>query len=147
MTLLYADPSALIRAYFADEPDHERLKVLLLEGDEPVVTSEVARLELASATTSAARGGRLRRPERLLARMDVDCAQGGRVALVRLRPEVVFPAAYRLVRDHHLRTLDAIHLAVALEECPALAGDDEVAFVTRDRHRAAAASALGLAVR
>jgi hypothetical protein len=144
LTLLYADPSALIRAYFSDEPDHERLRMLLLEGDQAVVTSEVARLELASATTAAARGGRLRRPERLLARMDLDCAQGGPIALIRLRPEVVFPAAYRLVRDHRLRTLDSLHLAVALEECPALARDDEVVFVTRDRDQAAAASALGL---
>ena len=49
MTLLYADTSALVRAYFEDEPDHAPLRERLLEGGEPVVTSELARVELASA--------------------------------------------------------------------------------------------------
>jgi len=46
-----------------------------------------------------------------------------------------------------LRTLDAIHLAVCTEECPDLAGDDEIIFVTRDSGQARAARALGLTVR
>jgi len=41
-----------------------------------------------------------------------------------------------------------IHLAVAVEECPELAGDGEgVAFVTRDSDQGTAATALGLTVR
>ena len=42
---------------------------------------------------------------------------------------------------------DAIHLAVALEDGLALAGDDGLAFVTRDRVQAAAAATLGFEVR
>lgn len=61
MTLLYADTSALVRAYLADEPDHGSLRERLLEGDEPVVISELARIEMASVIRAAARGGRLRR--------------------------------------------------------------------------------------
>ncbi|MGH2670789.1 MAG: PIN domain-containing protein, partial [bacterium] len=62
MSLLYADTSALVRAYFEDEPDHARLREKLLEGEEPVVTSELARVELASAIRAAAETGRLRSP-------------------------------------------------------------------------------------
>jgi hypothetical protein len=57
------------------------------------------------------------------------------------------PAAYRLVAEHGLRTLDAIHLAVCVEDCPAFAGDDAIVFVTRNSVQASAARALGLEVR
>jgi len=146
VSLLYADTSALVRAYFEDEPDHARLRERLLEGEEPVVTSELARVELASAIRAAAETGRLRRPGGVLARIDADCQERGPIALLRLRAQAVLPMAYSLVLEHRLRTLDAIHLAVALEECPTLAGDDEVVFVTRDEDQATAAAAVGFAV-
>jgi len=144
VSLIYADSSALVRAYFPDEPDHAELRTLLLEGHEAVVTSEIARLELASAARAASSGGRLSRWSELLARIDVDLAEGGPIGPIGLRPDLILPAAYRLVVEHRLRTLDAIHLAVCVEECPAFAGDDTIIFVTRDREQAAAARALGL---
>lgn len=147
MTLLYADTSAILRAYFADEPDHEPLRELLLEGDEPVVTSVLARVEIASAVRAAASVGRLRRWRGLLARVDADCDDDGPVTLLAFRPGVVLPTAYGLVIDHRLRTLDAVHLAVAVTECPALTVDGDVAFVSRDRDQGAAAVQLGFAVR
>ena len=147
MSLLYADTSAIVRAYFADEPDHQDLRGLLLEGPEPVVTSEVSRVELAGAVRGASRAGRLRRWRGLLARIDADCAEEGPITLLALRPGVVLPAAYRLVLEHSLHTLDAVHLAVALEECPALAQDEEIVFVTRDEGQAGAATALGFTLR
>lgn len=147
MSLLYADTSALLRAYFADEPEHAELRAMLLEGEEPVVTTELTRVELASAVRAAASAGRFRRWRALLARIDADCGEDGPIALLRLRPEAILPAAYRLVLEHRLRTLDALHLAVALEECPALAGGEDVVFVTRDGQQAAAAEAVGLPVR
>ncbi|MBA2487996.1 MAG: hypothetical protein H0V36_01580 [Chloroflexi bacterium] len=52
-----------------------------------------------------------------------------------------------IVTDHRVPTLDAIHLAVAIEECPALADGEAIEFVTRDRDQAAAAVALRLMVR
>ena len=146
MSLLYADTSALVRAYFEDERDHALLREQLLEGEEPVVTSELARVELASAIRAATRSGRLRRWSGLLARIDADCGENGPIALLRLRPEAILPIAYSLVLEHELRTLDAIHLAVALEECPVLAADDDVVFVTRDQHQRVAASAVGFSV-
>jgi len=144
VSLIYADSSALVGAYFPDEPDHADLRTLLLEGNEAVVTSEIARLELASAARAASSGGRLSRWSELLARIDVDLAEGGPIGPIGLRPDLILPAAYRLVVEHRLRTLDAIHLAVCVEECPAFAGDDTIIFVTRDREQAAAARALGL---
>ena len=139
---------SLLRAYFADEPDHALLRATLLEGDEPVVTSELTRVEVASAVRGAATAGRLPRWRELLDRIDADCGEDGPVALLAVRPLVVLPTAHRLVLEHRLRTLDAIHLAVAVEECPELAGDGEgVTFVTRDSDQGTAATALGLTVR
>jgi hypothetical protein len=66
--------------------------------------------------------------------------------LLRLRSDVIVPLAHRLVLDHRLRTLDALHLAVAIEECPVLAHGDDVSFVTRDEEQATAARALGFHV-
>lgn len=146
MSLIYADTSALLRAYFADEPDHAQLRAMLLEGDQPVVTTELARVELASAIRAAGEAGRLGGIRGLLARIDADCGEDGPVALIRLRPEVVLPRAYRLALEHRLRTLDALHLAVAIEECVALAEDGDILFVTRDEHQAEAASTLGMGV-
>jgi predicted nucleic acid-binding protein len=145
MSLIYADSSALVRAYFPDERDHAELRALLFDSREPVVTSEVARLELASAARAAFVSGRLPRWSELLARFDADLAEGGRIDPIDLRPEVILPAAYRLIVEHRLRTLDAIHLAVCIEDCPAFAGDEAIVFVTRDDRQAAAARALGLA--
>ena len=147
MTLLYADTSALIRAYFADEPHHAELRAALLDGDDPVVTSEIARVEMASAVKAAARGGRLRRWREILARFDADCQRSGPIILLRLRPEMVLPAAYRLVVQHHIRTLDALHVAVAVTEGPGLADGGDIVFVTRDADQATAVKALGFAVR
>jgi predicted nucleic acid-binding protein len=57
--VIYADTSAFGRVYFADEDDHQPLRSLLVEGDEQVVSSQLARLELASAATRAQRAGRV----------------------------------------------------------------------------------------
>jgi hypothetical protein len=119
----------------------------LLEGDEVVVTSELSRIELASAVRAAARARRLARWRGLLARIDADCGDDGPLILLALRPDIVLERAYRLIVDHRLHALDAVHVAVALEECPALADGDEIAFVTRDEQQTSAAAALGLALR
>jgi len=145
VSVLYADTSALIRAYFADEPEHGELRARLLEGDEAVVTSELTRLEFTSAVSAAARTGRLRKSRLFLDRFDADCSDTGPIALLRLDRERVFPLAYRLLTEHDLRTLDAVHLAVASTSATALAGGDAVVLVTRDHRQAAAATTIGLA--
>jgi predicted nucleic acid-binding protein len=143
VTLFYADSSALVRAYFADEPDHAELRSLLLERREPVVMGEISRLELAGAIRAASPNGRFSRAQDLLARIDSDPAEDGVIIAVDLRPESILRTAYRIVLEHRPRPLDAIHVAVCAEECLSLAGDDEISFVTRDSDQAKAASALG----
>lgn len=145
--LLYADTSALVRAYFPDEPDSAALRALLLEGEDPVVTSELTRVEFAGAVSAAARAGRLADARVILDRFDVDCADDGPLALLRLDPASALPLARRLVGEHRLRTLDAIHLAVALTDGVELAAGEPVDVVTRDDAQAAAATDLGLGVR
>lgn len=147
MTLHYADTSALVRCYFADESDHELLRELILEGPVPVVSSELARVEFASAVRVAYRVGRLDDPRPPLARFDADCASDGPVALVAMESLVVMPYAYSLVLDHALRTLDALHLAVVLTTVRNLAEEHEkVIVITRDDRQAEAAEMLGFTV-
>jgi predicted nucleic acid-binding protein len=146
LSILYADPSALVRAYFVDEPDHDSLRELLIEGDQPVVASELARVEFASAVAAAFRSGRMTQAGRVRARFDADCGEDGAITLLRLDPDSVFDLAYDLVANHELRTLDAIHVAVALTDVATLAAGEPVAFVTRDHCQAAAAAAHGLEV-
>lgn len=146
MTVLYADPSALVRAYFTDEPDHEQLRQILRETTEGVTTCELSRVEYASAVRRAASSGRILDAQGYLDRFDLD-ASGHPITLLALRSEPILRRAYELVGIHRLRTLDAIHLAVALEDGRAVAAGEELVFVTRDADQATAAHALGLAVR
>lgn len=145
--VLYADTSALVRAYFQDEDEHEALREALLGSDEPVVTSELARVEFCSAAAAAFRARRVASVADLLARFDQDTGADGPVFLLRLRPAAVLGLARRLVVQHRLHTLDAIHLAVAATDGVALAAGDPLVFVSRDPDQLAAASALGLATR
>ncbi len=135
-----------MRAYLSDELDHHELRASLLEGDSPVISSVLARLEFASATYAASRAQRLRDPTGLLARFDADCSRRGPLSLLVLRVDAVLPKAYEILGDHPVRTLDALHLAVALEDGIPLDDDAPLTFVTRDEAQAQAARSLGLAV-
>lgn len=144
MTLYYVDTSAVIRAYLADEADHEPLHRLLFEGTEPVVTSELTRVEFASTIAAAHRANRVSDPGPLLDAFDADCDDV--ITMLVLDPDTVLPLARRLVTEHSLRTLDALHLAVASTAAAQLAAGEPVCMVTRDQRQGAAATALGLAV-
>lgn len=133
-----------MRAYLADEPDHDLLRRRLFEEDEPVVTSELTRVELASAVVAAARQGRIEQPQAVLDRFDVDCGDDGAVALLRLEPTPVLELARELVRGHAIRTLDAIHLAVAKTAAVELAAGEPLIMVTRDDQQARVAGLIGL---
>lgn len=145
MSLLYADTSALARAYLPDEPDHAALRDLLLESTSAVVTSELATVELAAAMAAAERAVRIADAEAVMLRIDADLA-GDPVALLALNPPTVFPVARRLIDAHSLFAVDAIHLAVALVDARAYAEEGDVVLVTQDRRQEAAARAEGLEV-
>ena len=142
MGLLYADTSALARLYLRDETDSEHLIELLLVSPESVITSELARTELARAVKSAERAGRILDADPVLERIDAHL--GTRIALIELRPKTTLPRARGLVLQHRINTLEAIHLAVAIDESEALG--ETIVFVTRDSEQAIAARELGLEV-
>jgi uncharacterized protein len=144
VTLRYVDTSALVRCYFPDEPEHASLEKLLLQSPEPVLTSELTRVELASAVYAAGRAGRIPDPAEVWGLMETDCAPGGPVSLLRLEPDEVFGLAMQLFARFPLRALDAIHLAVAQTTAAELAGHEPIVLISRDDRQRAAAAALGM---
>lgn len=146
MSLRYVDTSALARCYFPDEADHAPLRTLLFTGADPIVTSELTRVELISAIYAAYRADRVANPADLLDVIDTDCGDNGPIALLRLQPELVMPLAATLVTRYPLRTLDALHLAVARTTATELAGTEPVILVSRDERQRAAATALGMPI-
>lgn len=144
MRVLYVDTSALVRAYLPDEPEHDALRETILEANEPVTTSDLSRVELARALKAAERAGRLEDADPALERIDADLS-GKPILTIRLDPVTLVPRSRELVLAHRLRTLDAVHLAVALG-LGAFVEEAEIVFVTRDVDQASAARALGLAV-
>jgi predicted nucleic acid-binding protein len=143
--MIYADASVIVSAYLADEPEHARWHDLIFEDGEPVVVSEVARIEFGSAVVAAARTGRLPEATPLLARFDADCSGSGPIHLLALRSGGTIERAVGIARSHGLRALDAIHVAVAMEDAWPLA-DDTLRFATRDAEQSRVAAALGLDV-
>jgi predicted nucleic acid-binding protein len=145
VTVLYVDTSAVVGAYLADEPGHAELRKLLIDGDHRVLTSELTRLEFASAVTAAKRNGRIPDARKFLAQFDEDARSV--LGIIPLEPRRIFAAARRLVTDNHpVRTLDAIHIAVAMHDTAVLTDGEPVAFVTRDERQADAAKANGFEV-
>jgi uncharacterized protein len=140
--VLFADTSALARAYLHDEVETRALRGLLFESGEVVMASELVRIELARSAKGAERAGRVASAPHLLQGIDTDLEDT--IIVVDLDPPIILPCARDLVLEHRLGTLDAIHLAVAVEE--RRRSPDPVVFVTRDADQAAAAKALGFAV-
>lgn len=145
MTAFYADTSAVVGAYLTDEPDHTELKKLLIDGEHLVLTSELTRLEFASAITAAKRNGRIPDAREFLTQFDEDARTV--LGVIPLASPRIFSAARRLVTDNYpVRTLDAIHIAVAMHDTAELTGGEPVTFVTRDERQADAAKANGFEV-
>ncbi len=120
--ILYADSSSLAKV-LVDEPESD-VTVALLASATAVVTSELAHVELRRLHHRLGLGDADRRVDDLLARCDV----------VRLDRDLLLTAG-RLT-DADLGSLDALHLATALE-----LGDHLGTFVTHDHVLARAARA------
>ena len=138
---IFADTSAVVRAYLSDEPDHAALAEVLFSGPEPVVISALAEVEFVSAVARATRDGRIGESlaDRLLADFAADTALDGPLAMARFDAEAAFATAKRLLGKYRLRTLDAVQLAAAMSV--AATTDEELAFCTRDEDQAVAARA------
>ena len=145
--MLYVDTSALVTAYLRDEPEHAKFRELLLEGDCPILSSDFIRIEFAGALTAAKRTGRIPDPAAVLAHFDHLASPHGDLVLIPFDPDRIIPAAQRLVTENYpVRSLDAIHIAVAMHSTAELTAGGPVTFVTRDERQAEAAKANGFEV-
>lgn len=123
----YLDTSALVKLVVVEE-ETTALIAWIEASDQEMVSSDLARTELFRAVRRAA-------PDRVVRARDV--LDG--VLLVELTTQIFEEAAR--VDPPLLRTLDALHLAVALD-----LGDDLETIVTYDDRLANAAAANGVRV-
>ena len=121
----YFDTSSLVKLVVA-EAETSALHEWLVHGERVPVTSDLARTELVRAVRRAA-------PDRAVAAHELLES----MTILTFAPDT-FEAAARL-EPPTLRTLDALHLAVALE-----LGDDLDAMVVYDERLAEAARAYGV---
>jgi predicted nucleic acid-binding protein len=144
--IVYVDSSLLTRAYLPDEDGHEEARELLEASGLALVTGRLTRIEVSGALSRAARAGRHPSRGEAFATLDSDLGPGGRVAEANPPVERVEQTALTLVREHGLRALDALHLAVALIVLPQAADKGEpVGFASRDGDQATVAESLGFA--
>ncbi len=122
----YLDASAIVKL-IVREPESEALECWLGEGRQEIVSCALVRTEVVRAAAPWGPEAILR-ARRLLDRLDLIVLDD---ELLDLAGELVEP----------LRSLDAIHVAAALE-----LGEELEAFVTYDRQMTRAAEALGLTV-
>jgi predicted nucleic acid-binding protein len=139
--IIYVDSSVLVRAYLPDEQGHQAANDLLV-GEDALVTSTWTLVEVTSALTRAARTGRAD-IEALLGAFETDTAVEGPVTLLRVDAVAVEARAIDIVREHAIRSLDALHLAVAELAAMPLSSPEPCGFASRDRAQAEVAAKLG----
>ncbi len=125
--MFYLDTSAAVKLVVV-EKGSAALRRWLVARDERIVSSDLLRTELLRATRRAA-------PEQMVQARSVLES----LILVKLSTAVCERAA--MLEPGLLRSLDALHLAAALE-----IGDELEAVVTYDRRMAEGAQALGIGV-
>jgi len=141
--IAYLDSSVLVRSYLPDEDGHAHVNQILDDPDVAAVTGSLTRIEVSGALVRAASIGRGDR-DGLLKLLDFDLGEGGALTVLKADQAEVEQTALKLVRQHALRALDALHLAVAQLAIPPLAEPREaIAFVSRDSTQAAVAAELG----
>lgn len=143
--IVYVDSSTLARAYLRDEDGSAAARQLLADPTVGKVTGSWTRIEVSSAITRAARAGRKINRAKALAELDADLdGETGRVDVVRAPDEQIEGRALELAREHGLRALDALHVALASLAVPPLAEKGEpLGFASRDGDQADVARELG----
>ncbi len=136
---MYVDTSVLAADY-CPEPLSDQAERLLLDMDRPAI-SQLTAVELASAVARKMRMGELSRLDgpRIL---DLFRTHEAQDAYLNLPVRAIHYARARLfvaADDVSLRTLDALHLAIAEE--------NDLSMLTADGHLAAAAAPFGIDVR
>lgn len=140
MSTAYLDTSALAKWYL-NEPRSEEVEAWL-DRQPSVAICTLTLVEMRSLLARRRRAGDLdaKTEARVLSTMEDDVRRGHLVCHpLHDRSVVASAGLFAQVPDQPLRTLDALHLAVARDIGAEL-------FATADRVQAAAAEALGLAV-
>jgi predicted nucleic acid-binding protein len=144
--IAFVDSSVLVRAYLRDEPNHDAAYAAVFAGEQPMLASELALLECDAAFRRGVRGGRITPAigDALCELLTADLGDDGPVTTLRSDLGRILDRAREIVRDQPVRSLDALHLAVADVDGRRVAGGTGLTFVTADRAQADAATALGL---
>jgi len=144
--IAYVDSSFLARAYFDDEDGSEAARRVLADPSIAKYTGRWTRIEVSAAIVRAGRARRRVEPIRSLARLDADLRPGGRIEVIAAPDEQVEARALAITREHGLRALDALHVALAAIAIPQLADKGEpLGFASRDGDQATVAESLGFA--
>lgn len=101
-------------------------------------------VEMASAFANAERNGHMSTSERERTVTIFRHACSVEYRLIALS-RMLLAAAAEVASEHHVRSLDAIHIATALTVEAETRHEDGVCFVTADRRQSRVAIALGLA--
>jgi hypothetical protein len=125
--IAYCDTSSLIKLY-ADEPGSEAVRTLLSEAGQ-ITTSSVAYVEMRAALARLRRERRMTSTVFARVKHEFD-ADWEAMVVVRADADIVRAAA-NLAERHHLRALDAIHLASFVEILERRT-DDDVYFSSFD---------------
>ncbi len=142
--LVYLDSSLIVRAYLSDESGHQAALTLLDDPQHLLVTSRWTLVELMSALARAFRGNRAGDFNDAAIRMRADTSANGPITLLRADFEQVEATATRIVGEYAIRSLDALHLAVAeLAARPLLEPGEPIGFASRDDAQWAVAEQLG----
>jgi predicted nucleic acid-binding protein len=132
---LYLDSSAMVKMY-VPEAGSELVKARCGAADE-ILVSVLVRPETVAALTRLLRAGKLTQEQYDSAKQSLNAALEV-ATVIELSPSVVGKAVACL-EAHPIRTLDAIHVASALENTP-----DR--FLSADKRQCATARAMGLNV-
>ena len=142
--LVYVDSSVLARAYLTNEAGHAEAARLLTGTDHLLVTATWTVVEVTSALVRATQARRHGDVDALLAVLAADTGEDGTVTLLRADTEQLELRAVQIVRAHALRSLDAMHLAVAsLAAVPLLDPGDALGLASRDEAQRRAGIAMG----
>jgi predicted nucleic acid-binding protein len=123
--MLYFDTSALL-PYYRQKSSSDAVQRLLLAQSAPVLISHLTEVEVASALSRWVRMGELTEPQvNRIESAFQDDVRSGRFVRCMLEPVHFQRAVYWIsMRKTSLRTLDALHLAVAEHHDACLISDD-----------------------
>lgn len=138
--MLYVDTSALIKRYIT-EPNSDEFDAFFM-AHTPIAISRLTLVEMRSALARRRRAGEVlpELEEQAMNEVRIDL-QDGILHVYPVADEQMVQALHLIDRLSHLplRTLDALHLAIAVDR-------SIPDFATADRHQAEAARALGMNV-